>query len=172
MPLVTDHAEECSTRTACIAAVAKLLGASYELLRHRANEVEVGTGVRDGVPTDTASESRELKREHRDLEEIIEIRRWQQIFSRGRAVRDTSDLYVHRRGGRLYCGASHAGTRMAWGHPPQEGSHTVADPAAARAADLVKHHLLVPSPNVLLVADFTCGLSGGAFGYTAFAIDV
>ena len=50
MPLVTDHAEECSTRTACIAAVAKLLGASYELLRHRANEVEVAPGFVTGCP--------------------------------------------------------------------------------------------------------------------------
>ncbi|BBZ81796.1 hypothetical protein MABM_17120 [Mycobacteroides abscessus] len=32
---------------------------------------------------------------------------------------------------------------------------TVADPAAARAADLVKRQFRVPAPNVLLVADFT-----------------
>ncbi len=32
---------------------------------------------------------------------------------------------------------------------------TIADPAAARAADLVKRQFRVPAPNVLLVADFT-----------------
>lgn len=31
--LVTDHAEEYDTRTACITAVAKRLGVSYESLR-------------------------------------------------------------------------------------------------------------------------------------------
>ncbi|ULN70827.1 IS3 family transposase [Mycolicibacterium smegmatis] len=49
---------------------------------------------------------------------------------------------------------------------------TIADPAAARAADLVKRQFRVPAPNVLLVADFTyVRLSNGTFVYTAFAID-
>ena len=49
---------------------------------------------------------------------------------------------------------------------------TIADPAAARAADLVKRQFRVPAPNVLLVADFTyVRMSNGAFVYTAFAID-
>lgn len=49
---------------------------------------------------------------------------------------------------------------------------TIADRAAAHAAGLVKRHLRVPAPNVLLVADFTYArLSNGAFVDTAFAID-
>ena len=49
---------------------------------------------------------------------------------------------------------------------------TIADPAAARAADLVKRRFRVPAPNVLLVADFTyVRLTNGTFVYTAFAID-
>jgi transposase InsO family protein len=49
---------------------------------------------------------------------------------------------------------------------------TIADPAAARAADLVKRQFRVPAPNVLLVADFTyVRLASGVFVYTAFAID-
>jgi transposase InsO family protein len=49
---------------------------------------------------------------------------------------------------------------------------TIADPAAERAADLVKRQFRVPAPNVLLVADFTyVRLAGGVFVYTAFAID-
>jgi putative transposase len=49
---------------------------------------------------------------------------------------------------------------------------TIADPAAARAADLVKRKFRVPAPNMLLVADFTyVRLSSGVFVYTAFAID-
>lgn len=49
---------------------------------------------------------------------------------------------------------------------------TVCDPAAARAADLVKRQFRVPAPNMLLVADFTyVRLASGVFVYTAFAID-
>ena len=71
--LVTDHAEEYDTRTACITAVAKRLGVSYETMRRWVNQSEVDTGVRDGVPTDTVRELRELKRKNRELEETIEI---------------------------------------------------------------------------------------------------
>jgi transposase len=71
--LVTDHAEEYATRTACITAVAKCLGVSYESLRRWVNQAEVDTGARDGVPTDTSRELRELRRKNRELEETIEI---------------------------------------------------------------------------------------------------
>jgi transposase-like protein len=56
--LVTDHGEEYSTRTACIVAVSKRLGMSYETLRRWVNQAEVDTGARDGVPTDTVRELR------------------------------------------------------------------------------------------------------------------
>ncbi len=68
-----DHAEAYDTRTACITAVAKRLGVSYETLRRWVNQAEVDTGQRDGVPTDAARELRELKRKNRELEETIEI---------------------------------------------------------------------------------------------------
>lgn len=71
--LVTDHAQEYDTRTACISATAKRLGASYESLRRGVNQAEVDTGVRDGVSTDSVRELRELKRKNRELEETIEI---------------------------------------------------------------------------------------------------
>ena len=71
--LVTDHAQEYDTRTACITAVAKRLGVSYETLRRWINQAEVDTGVRDGVPTDAVRELRELKRKNRELEETIVI---------------------------------------------------------------------------------------------------
>lgn len=71
--LVTDHAGEYDTRTACVTAVAKRLGVSYESLRRWTNQAEVDGGVRDGVPTDTLRELRELKRKNRELEETIEI---------------------------------------------------------------------------------------------------
>ena len=49
---------------------------------------------------------------------------------------------------------------------------TIVDPAAARAADLVKRQFQVPAPSRLLVADFTyVRLTSGAFVYTAFVID-
>jgi transposase len=71
--LVTDHAEEYDTRTACVAAVAKRLGVAPETLRRWINQTEVDAGVRDGVPTEIARENRELKRKNRELEETIEI---------------------------------------------------------------------------------------------------
>ncbi|MCX8559050.1 MULTISPECIES: IS3 family transposase [Mycobacteriaceae] len=71
--LVADHAEEYDTRTACITAVAKRLGVSYESLRRWINQSEVDAGDRAGVPTDIARENRELKRKNRELEETIEI---------------------------------------------------------------------------------------------------
>ena len=71
--LVTDHVEEYDTRTACVAAVAKRLGVVPETLRRWINQSEVDTGARDGVPTDTVRELRELKRKNRELEETIEI---------------------------------------------------------------------------------------------------
>jgi putative transposase len=49
---------------------------------------------------------------------------------------------------------------------------TIADPDAVRPPDLVDRQFRVPAPNVLIVADFTyVRLAGGAFVYTAFAID-
>ena len=71
--LVTDHIEEYDTRTVCIVAVAKRLGVSYETLRRWVDQSEVDTGQRDGVPTDTVRELRELRRKNRELEETIEI---------------------------------------------------------------------------------------------------
>ena len=71
--LVIDHAEEYDTRTACISAVAKRLGVSYESLRRWVNQAEVDTGQRDGVSSDAVRELRELKRKNRELEETIEI---------------------------------------------------------------------------------------------------
>lgn len=71
--LVNDHLAEYDTRTACVTAVAKRLGVSYESLRRWVNQAEVDTGVRDGVSTDIARENRELKRKNRELEETIEI---------------------------------------------------------------------------------------------------
>lgn len=67
--LVTDHAEEYDTRTACISAVAKRLRVSYESLCRRVNQAEVDIGQRDGVATDVARENSELKRRKRELEE-------------------------------------------------------------------------------------------------------
>ncbi len=71
--LVTDHAEEYDTRTACLTAVAKRLGVSYESLRRWINQAEVDTGVRDGATTDTVRELRELERRNKELEETVEI---------------------------------------------------------------------------------------------------
>ena len=78
--LVADHVEEYDTRTACITAVAKRLGVSYESLRRWINQSEVDAGDRAGVPTDVARENRELKRKNRELEETIVILGWVDCF--------------------------------------------------------------------------------------------
>lgn len=66
--LVTDYAEEYGTRTACLTAVAKRLGVSYESLPRWINQAEVDAGVRDGATTDTARELREHKRGNKELD--------------------------------------------------------------------------------------------------------
>ena len=49
---------------------------------------------------------------------------------------------------------------------------TIADPTADRAPDLVDRQFRVPTPNVLVVADFTyVKLVTGVFVYVAFVID-
>ncbi len=49
---------------------------------------------------------------------------------------------------------------------------TIADPAAERAPDLVDRQFRVPTPNALVVADFTyVKLVTGVFVYVAFVID-
>jgi transposase len=71
--LVVDHVEEYASEWACIAAVAKRLSVSTETLRRWVAQARVDAGERDGIPTDTARELRELKRKNRELEETIEI---------------------------------------------------------------------------------------------------
>jgi putative transposase len=48
---------------------------------------------------------------------------------------------------------------------------TIADPATARAPDLVRRRFRASRPDELHVADFTYVLAGGGFDYTAFVID-
>jgi transposase InsO family protein len=49
---------------------------------------------------------------------------------------------------------------------------TVADPAAARAPDLVRRHFTATRPDALWVSDFTyVAMTEARFGYTAFVID-
>jgi putative transposase len=49
---------------------------------------------------------------------------------------------------------------------------TIADPAAAKAPDLVKRNFSAPGPNRLWVADFTYCATWSGMVYTAFVIDV
>ena len=58
-------------------------------------------------------------------------------------------------GGPVHRGAADARATGGGGHAAQEGPHHDADPAAARAPDLVDRQFRVPAPNMLLVADFT-----------------
>jgi len=71
--LVVDHVEEYASEWACITAVSTRLGVSTETLRRWVIQERVDAGEREGVPTDTARELRELKRKNRELEETIEI---------------------------------------------------------------------------------------------------
>lgn len=47
--------------------------ADTETLRRWVNQAQVDSVQRDGIPTDTVGELRELKRKNRELEECIEI---------------------------------------------------------------------------------------------------
>ncbi len=48
---------------------------------------------------------------------------------------------------------------------------TIADPAAARPADLVQRRFAPPAPNRLWVADLTCVSTWSGFAYVAFVTD-
>lgn len=95
--LVNDHVEEYDSRTACIMAIAKRLGVSYETLRRWVNQSEIDTAARDGLPTDVTRENRELRRRNKELEETIEILKAATSFFVRRATHDAADLRFHRR---------------------------------------------------------------------------
>jgi putative transposase len=75
-------------------------------------------------------------------------------------------------GGQVHGGAANASN--GWqGVRRQESMRTpISDPAAVRAPDLVERQFRVPTPNALVVADFTyVKLVTGVFVYVAFVID-
>lgn len=61
------------------------------------NQVEVDTGVRDGVPTDIAASTRSSSVRIVSVRKPSKYSRPQHVSSCGRATRDTADLCVHCR---------------------------------------------------------------------------
>jgi transposase len=73
--LVLDHEHEHTSRWAAIASVAAKIGCSAQTLDGWLKRVEVDSGKRAGVTTDTAERMKALERENRELRQANEILR-------------------------------------------------------------------------------------------------
>jgi transposase len=71
--LVCEHAGDYETEWAAMKAISTRLGMSAETLRKWVRQAEVDAGEAAGVPTETARELRELRRETKELEATIEV---------------------------------------------------------------------------------------------------
>jgi transposase InsO family protein len=76
-----------------------------------------------------------------------------------------------RHGGPLHRGAADGRTGAGRRHPRQARRITIADPAAARPADIVQRQFAPPAPNRLWVADLTYVSTWSGFAYVAFVVD-
>ncbi len=71
--LVTEHSEDYVSEYEAIKTVAGRLGMNPETLRKWVRQAEIDAGGREGTPTDTVREVRELKRKNAELEQTVEI---------------------------------------------------------------------------------------------------
>lgn len=73
--LVLDHEREHPSRWQAIVSIAAKIGCSAHTLNEWVKKVEVDTGRRAGVTTDTATRLKALERENRELRQANEILR-------------------------------------------------------------------------------------------------
>jgi transposase-like protein len=73
--LVLDHEQEHPSRWRAIVSIAVKIGCSAHTLNEWVKKVEVDTGRRVGVTTDTATRLKALERENRELRQANEILR-------------------------------------------------------------------------------------------------
>jgi transposase-like protein len=73
--LVLDHEGEHSSRWAAVSSIAAKIGCTAQTLNEWVKKAEVDSGMRAGVPTETAERLKALERENRDLRQANEILR-------------------------------------------------------------------------------------------------
>lgn len=73
--LVLDHEQEHPSRWQAIVSIAAKIGCSAHTLNEWVKKVEVDTGRRAGVTTDTTTRLKALERENRELRQANEILR-------------------------------------------------------------------------------------------------
>jgi transposase len=73
--MVLDHEGEHSSRWAAVSSIAAKIGCTAQTLNEWVKRAEVDSGVRAGLPTETAERLKALERENRDLRQANEILR-------------------------------------------------------------------------------------------------
>ena len=73
--LVLDHEGEHTSRWAAVSSIAARIGCTAQTLNEWVKKAERDSGVRAGVPTDTATKLKALERENRELRQANEILR-------------------------------------------------------------------------------------------------
>ena len=73
--MVKDHAGAHSSRWAAVSSIAAKIGCTAQTLNDWVKKAEVDSGLRGGVPTETAERVKALERENRELRQVNEILR-------------------------------------------------------------------------------------------------
>jgi len=73
--MVVDHEGEHCSRWAAVSSIAAKIGCTAQTLNEWVKKAEVDSGMRAGVPTETAERLKALERENRDLRQANEILR-------------------------------------------------------------------------------------------------
>ncbi len=73
--MILDHERDHPSRWAAVVSIADKIGCAPQTLHEWVKKVEVDSGKRAGVPTDTAEKLKALEREVRELRQANEILR-------------------------------------------------------------------------------------------------
>jgi transposase-like protein len=73
--LVLDHVGEHASRWAAVTSIAAKIGCTAQTLHEWVKRAEVDSGVRSGLPSESAARLKALERENRELKQANEILR-------------------------------------------------------------------------------------------------
>ncbi len=162
---------EYRSQWAAICSIAEKVGCSSETLRKWVRQSERDTGVRPGLTTEQVEELQQLRRENRELREVIR-RVWQEnygVYGARKVLRQ-----LHRQGTMAArCTVERLMTDMGLQGVVRGRKHrtTIPDSGTVRPADLVDRQFDAAAPNRLWMADITYVPTWSGFVYAAFIID-